>query len=461
MSYRAMTSHQISETENAEKVKYSFYPLCSLWLNLPFLILLAVLLLPSISHSKTLVVGVDYPTINAALKKAVDRDVIEVRQGEYREQLSINRTIRIIGINNPVIVGGQERHIIEIQENGVVIEGLTIKNEGLAAEAANAGIYVSGKAKGVIIKNNRLIDMQHGIWVNGAKDVVIESNSIEGRQRLDRNYRGNCINLSNSRNANITGNKLNYCRDGVYIERSPGGRVTGNEMSASRYGIHAMWADNTTFNNNISTNNLMGLAIMYSRQTEIKGNISGGNRTNGLFLVQAAESLITGNVFIGNNKGVFLYNSSYCRLDSNLIINNKTGFHSWGGSEDNSVNENSFIQNETQLKLLSDKWQKWDHNYWSDYPGWDMNGDGIGDLPYESNTIVDRILWRYPAAKLLYSSASLQLLWTLEKQFPSIKKPGVIDIRPSMSPLHKNWREIKERYPYSPGRDDGEGLVTH
>lgn len=426
-----------------------------------FSVFLSVFMLPSISFSKTLVVGPDYPTINAALKKAVDRDVIEVRQGEYREYLLINKTIRIIGINNPVIIGGHGRHIVEVLNNGVVIEGLTIKNEGQSADMASAGIYISDKAEGTVVKNNRFVDMMHGIWVHGAKNVIIENNNIESVKKLDRNYRGNCINLSNSRNVKVIENKLNYCRDGVYMEYSQDGQVAGNEISDSRYGIHAMWADNAAFDNNISTNNLMGIAIMYSRQTEIKGNISGGNRTNGLFLVQAAESRITGNVFIGNNKGVFLYNSSYCSLNFNLIINNKTGFHSWGGSEYNTVNENSFIQNEAQLKLLSDKWQKWDHNYWSDYPGWDMNGDGIGDLPYESNTIVDRILWRYPAAKLLYSSASLQLLWTLEKQFPFIKKPGVIDSRPSMSPLQKNWREIKERYPYSAGGDDGEMNLSH
>ncbi|MBW1865052.1 MAG: hypothetical protein JRI64_05330, partial [Deltaproteobacteria bacterium] len=166
---------------------------------------------------------------------------------------------------------------------------------------------------------------------------------------------------------------------------------------------------------------------------------------------------VSGNKVIGNTKGIFLYNSIYNRISSNIIMNNQLGIHCWGGSEDNDVIGNSFINNEIQLKYVAGKDQVWDGNYWSDYIGWDTTGDGTGDYSYESNSIVDHIIWRYPLAKVLYSSPSLQMLWMLEKQFPLFDIPKVVDNKPLMVPLHDEWIELMETYSdYKPDRIYGE-----
>lgn len=413
------------------------------------------LLFPFTVDAKTIIVGIDHPTIGNALKKAKDGDVIEVHRGEYREKLRIGKAVHLRGINNPVIVG-QEGYIIEVANRGVTIEGFTIKDENPSSDLKSAGIYISKGADGAVILGNRLYNVMYGIMSAGSSGIKIENNIVEGRKNLDRNFRGNGIHLKDSHGAHITGNKLNYCRDGIYIERSGEVQITGNEVRESRYAIHTMWVDRSVFRKNTAVGNLLGIAVMYSKQSEIKDNISIGNKTDGLFLIQAAMSKIDGNTIIGNARGIYFYSSLFNSLTSNLIMDNSVGLYSWGGSEDNTVNENSFISNEVQVKLITDKDQQWDHNYWSDYLGWDMNGDGIGDLPYESNSAVDRILWKYPAAKLLYSSASFQLLWVIEKQFTLLKAPRVLDNRPSMTPLQKNWKELRAGFPLSPERYNGE-----
>ncbi len=105
---------------------------------------------------------------------------------------------------------------------------------------------------------------------------------------------------------------------------------------------------------------------------------------------------------------------------------------------------------------MATKDQQWDSNYWSDYLGWDMTDDGVGDIPYESNTVVDFIFWRYPFAKVLFASPALQLLWVLEKQFPIFKVPRVTDNKPAMEPFHKDWKTLLVKYPHSPERFYGE-----
>lgn len=412
-------------------------------------------LIPGAAYSRTLVVGTEFKTITEALKKAKAGDIIEVNAGEYRENLRIDKAIQLKGLNNPVIVsnGGA---IVEILKPGVTIDGFTIKDESNAPDVRSGGIIITKGADNAVVSNNRIYNAMHAVWSVGARGVRIENNTIVGKKGLQMNYRGNGIYLTGSHEGKLLNNKIEYCRDGFYLEDAHDSTVVGNEVRYSRYAIHTMWVDRSLFNKNTAIDNLVGMAIMYSKQSEIKDNITAGNYTHGLLIIQTTRSQITGNIVIGNTKGMHFYNSVFNNLSSNLIMNNNLGLHNWGGSEDNKVSGNSFVGNEVQVKFVAGRNQQWDGNYWSDYIGWDMTDDGIGDLPYESNTVVDHLLWRYPAAKLLYASPSFQLLWMLEKQFPILKVPRVMDNKPSMLPFHKDWKELKARYPFSPKKYYGE-----
>jgi nitrous oxidase accessory protein NosD len=81
--------------------------------------------LPSNSYSKTITVGVDYSTIGDALEKAEDGDLIEVKEGMYKERLRIDKNVHIKGINKPVI-SVSKGNIVEISKPDVIFEGFTL-----------------------------------------------------------------------------------------------------------------------------------------------------------------------------------------------------------------------------------------------------------------------------------------------------------------------------------------------
>ncbi|MEW6410440.1 MAG: 4Fe-4S binding protein, partial [Nitrospirota bacterium] len=204
------------------------------------LCLVTLLFIPSLAHAKTLIVGVDYPTISDALKKAKNGDVIEVKAGQYKERLKIDKAVYLKGINNPTIIenggcivtirpikrgvgngystiiengGHNGGHIVTIASRGVTMEGFTIVDENPSFRSESAGIYILKGADEAVIKNNRLHGVMHGVWSVGARGIRIENNTIESKKALERNYRGNGIYLIDSQEAIITGNRINYCRD--------------------------------------------------------------------------------------------------------------------------------------------------------------------------------------------------------------------------------------------------------
>ena len=77
----------------------------------------------------------------------------------------------------------------------------------------------------------------------------------------------------------------------------------------------------------------------------------------------------------------------------------------------------------------------------------DSNGDGIGDIAYEANDVVDRLNWQYPLVKLLLSSPSIQTLRFVARQFPVLRAPSIVEKHPRMRPLNQNWRRWSDKQP--------------
>ena len=93
-------------------------------------------------------------------------------------------------------------------------------------------------------------------------------------------------------------------------------------------------------------------------------------------------------------------------------------------------------------------WGAKEGNYWSNYLGWDRNGDGVGDVPYEANDMVDRLSWRHPMMKLLLASPAVQTLRMVGQQFPLLRAPSIVDPNPRMHPDTEDWRNwLGKHYP--------------
>ena len=426
------------------------------------LVLVCVLLmfLPVPAEGKVVTVGEggEFRSLREALKNAREGDTILVKGGVYEENLLIEKRVHIKGVGEPVIlwegtdnpfIPSDEAYIVGIRADGVVIEGLVLKHKR-SGRKRTLGVVVE-KSKGVVIRNTKIIGTSIGIKAVESEGLVVESNYVEGERELDVNQRGNCIDLTGSHRAVIRNNKLRFCKDGIYMEVSHEGVVENNRIEDSRYSIHTMWVDRGVWRGNFVKNNLLGLAIMYTKRAVIENNTAVGNTTHGILLIQAERSVIRNNVVIGNSCGVYFFGSYKNELSGNLIMNSLIGIWSLAASEENRISGNSLINNGIQVRFISTKREEiWEGNYWSDYIGWDVDGDGVGDFPYETGSYVDMVLWRYPLSKFLFTSPALQALTFVEKQFPVFEASKVVDPKPLMRPPHENWRELARKFDVKP-----------
>ena len=387
--------------------------------------------------------------LQAAIQAAAAGDVVEVQRGFYRANLLIDKKLTLRGIDRPTISGGLEGDTIRVTAPDVVIEGLIVRDSGASLKHQNSGIYLYPGAHRAVVRHCDLTYNLFGLWIEKVTDVVIDGNLITGKREFDSAQRGNGIQLYNTKGAKILNNNISFVRDALYVDVSHHATFRGNKLHHSRYGTHYMtsyynlWEDNETYYNR------GGLALMEVREQVVRNNRAWGNSDHGIMLRTLQDSVIENNIVAGNNRGFFIYDVEYIKLNGNLVVDNVVGVHLAAGSTRNEVEGNDFIGNREQVRYVGARDERWgtkSGNHWSNYLGWDRDGNGTGDVPYEANDMVDRLTWRHPSMKLLLASPAVQALRLVGQQFPVLRVPSVVDPKPRMQPTHQQWSEWRGKH---------------
>lgn len=418
-----------------------------------FLVALLTFLMPSAVNAATVQVG-PHQDLQAAIVAAASGDTIEVQRGFYRVNLLIDKPLTLRGINRPTLSGGgQTGDTIRITAPDVVIEGLIVRDSGTSLKDQNAGIYVYPGAHRAVIRQCDVTYNLFGLWIEKANGVQVLNNTITGLRDVSSSQRGNGVQLYNTTGARIEGNRISFVRDALYVDVSHHAVFRGNKLHHSRYGTHYMnsyynlWEDNDTHHNR------GGLALMEVRDQVVRNNRAWSNSDHGIMLRTMQDSVVENNVVAENGRGLFIYDVEYVTLRGNLVARNTVGVHLSAGSTRNVVEGNDFMGNREQVRYVGARDEPWgteSGNHWSNYLGWDRDGNGVGDVPYEANDMVDRLTWRHPSIKLLLASPAVQALRLVGQQFPVLRVPTVIDPKPRMQPSNPQrslWRDTQPSPP--------------
>jgi len=179
---------------------------------------------------------------------------------------------------------------------------------------------------------------------------------------------------------------------------------------------------------------------MYSRYVDMEGNMFNNNwgpASYGLLLKDISRSKIERNYFIENTTGIFIEG-----CDGSEFLNNQFEKNGWAiklmaNSMENIFISNNFIANTFDLSTNSrQNFNKFNANYWSKYDGYDLNKDGIGDVPYRPVKLYSIMAQQNEPSLILLNSLFIDLLNIAESVFPSLTPETLVDESPMMRKLN-------------------------
>lgn len=385
--------------------------------------------------------------LHAALNAAQPGDTIHVSPGTYPGPFVIDKPVALLGEGMPVLEGTGEGDVVTITAPNVTLSGFVVRNSGDSLDQENAG--VTGLAPELTIEGNRFEDTLFGIYLKEAPNSIVRDNTVHSKD-LPIARRGDGIRLWYSQGGLVEGNYVTGARD-VVIWFSPDSVVRSNTVEDGRYGLHFMFSDNQLLEDNIVRSNSVGAFLMYGHGLTMRRNLAVGNRGPsgyGVGLKDVDNIVAVGNRFVDNRVGLYVDNSprepdATVRFESNLIAYNDIGASLQPLVRRNTYTSNIFWENGEQIALASrgrlrdNEWSEGGRgNYWSDYAGYDADGDAIGDVPYAPQSLYEELLTRYPELGMFRYSPVVSALDFAAQAFPIFQpEPKITDEHPLTAPL--------------------------
>jgi len=389
-------------------------------------------------QAKTITVcsSCDVTSIKKGVAIASPFDTLLIKKGVYKEvNIVIDKPLTLLGEGNPVIDGENNGEIITIVADNVTIDGLSIINVGTSYTADYAAIRVVN-SKDFLIQNVRLEKLFFGIYLEKSTDGRVFNNKIIG-DAVEAYNSGNGIQLWYCRNIEVEQNIVQHVRDGIYLEFSDSITINNN-ISANnvRYGLHFMFSNNDDYTNNTFENNGAGVAVMFSKQIKMQNNTfkkNWGTAAYGLLLKEINDAEITGNTFEENTIGITVEGSNRIIYKNNNFISNGWAIQVRGACYANSFINNNFLSNSFDISYnsrLNDN--VFENNYWSSYTGYDLDKNGIGDIPYRPVKLFSYIVNRTPETIILLRSLFIDIIDFSEKVSPVFTPDNLFDNFPRM-----------------------------
>jgi nitrous oxidase accessory protein len=381
--------------------------------------------------------GGAFPTITAALAKARPGDVVLVRAGTYREPTLTIRTNGVVlqGSGWPVLDGQGARAVLIIAASDVSVRGLVVTGTGVSNLEDRAGIRARDAAR-CTIEGNRVLDNLFGIYLERSPSCVVRDNEVSASGAAQSSS-GNGIHLWQSAAARVEGNRVTGHRDGIYFEFSQGGVTRGNVSERNqRYGLHFMYSDSCRYEENRFEANESGVAVMYSRGITITGNrFSGawGGGAYGLLLKEILGGEIANNEFVRNSTGIFLEGATRLAVRNNEFVQNGWAARVLADASDNHFSGNRFSANAFDVTTNSRSANStFEGNWWDAYRGYDLDRDGIGDVPFHPVRLFALVVEQHPESLLLLRSPLVSVLDAAERVIPLLTPEALVDKRPLM-----------------------------
>lgn len=330
------------------------------------------------AHAATFIVGsnVEFARIHDAVDAAKPGDSVEVTNGTYVENVTIEKPITLKGIGKPIVDAMGSPSAITLSTDGISLLGFNVTN------SSEIGINV--KSNDNLISENIVNNSNIGIWLDKCKNNKVLGNIVCRNRKSGISLEQSVENILISNEAEGNGDT------GIELEESNDNSVMENIVRYnSNDGIELKGAINNTVKSNHAQENKDGICLEEgSRNNTISNNDVSYDHIDGILIRGSIGNLVAWNEISRNFKGIFLESSNENILKENNITYNVNGVHLNYYCYYNNIYQNNLANSLDYNAYDESNNNKWYNgtsgNHYSDFdvPGKgciDANGNGVCD----------------------------------------------------------------------------------
>ncbi len=383
--------------------------------------------------------GLSVATVKEGIDMARNGDTILIKKGSYKtSNVVINKSITILGENFPELNGENKYEILILNGENIIVKGIHFNNSGYSDMNDFASVKIVN-SKNVIVDGNHITNAYFGIHASNSSHFTITNNIFFGLRKTEQTS-GNGIHLWKCDHALIENNNIQSHRDGIYFEFVTESLIRNNFSHDNiRYGLHFMFSHHNQFTNNTFSTNGAGIAVMYSHNVTMMYNRfeeNSGDAAYGILLKEISDSKIQHNTFYKNTIALHLEGTTRIEICDNIFKENGWAAKVQASCSDNTFHHNNFFSNTFDVATNGTMvLNKFYNNYWDKYDGYDINHNGIGDVPYHPVSMYAMVIEENPNALILLRSFMTSLLEKAEKAIPSLTPENLVDDLPQMKAL--------------------------
>ncbi len=377
----------------------------------------------------------EYLPLSSQLKNLKPGDSIILQPGVYTGPYHITVPHVVIDGQGKVTISGMgNESVLYLEADHIKIKNIRLIHTGDSPDKIDAGVKVI-KSDYCVVENCRIQDCLFGIDLFQSNHCLVAHNEISSIESKPMALKGDAIRLWYSTFNTVQNNYWHNVRDMV-VWYSSENHFLYNKGIGNRYSIHFMYSHNNRIHKNQFYGNSVGIFLMYSELTIMTENtIEGSIGSTGmcLGLKETSSNQILNNRFIYSAYGIHFDVSPFVAEKVNTIQGNEIAFCNVGmlfhsDLEGNEITGNYLHNNLTQVytRGKTANLNKFDHNYWDDYQGFDRDNDNIGDMPYKLYSYSEH-LWSFNKnVKFFYGAPILAVLDFLERLAPFSKPKFVL-----------------------------------
>lgn len=367
--------------------------------------------------------------------------VLWLRDRVYRGDFVIARTVALHGTGGAILEGTGAGTVLTVTANDAVVDDIAVRNSGHRFTVEDAGI--KAKAARVRISHVDVRDCLFGIQLAPCSSCTLENARVIG-PRGDAELRGDGVKLWEAHDAVVRASVIDYGRD-LVVWYSRRALLENNVVRHGRYGAHFMYSHDATLRGSRLEDNVVGIFVMYSARLHADHNVLAGAHGPaglGIGFKESDGVEVSDNWIVANTTGVYLDRtprdvSKAVAFSHNVFALNDVAIRFLSSQEGLTFTDNDFHQN-VELAVVEGGGNAlgttFARNHWTEYEGYDLDGNGIGDVRFELKQLSSALTDAHPSVRFFDGTGALDALNAIARAIPVFASRSLlVDETPSMT----------------------------